>query len=359
MSKRIRHCWSLTPIWKKIWTFLFPVCAITIIVYMVGFNYFTSSRMFDFKERQNGEDVSENYRFEPPGDTNFTTEHTHTQKQSLIINNMENTEAFRNSHIMISTGVGRLGNRMFEFASLLGTAKRHNYKPMILRRNTLLQVFDISQVTDSEPSNLKGVGERGAGVYDKSLENLRHDKNYSLGGFYQSWKYFDFMKDEVKKSFKYKKGFVDKVRQLQASLKIGDKITVGVHVRRGDMGSKRELSRGYNVATKEYFNKAFQYFRSKFKNLIFLVVSAEMAWCRSNMKGDDIKFVTTGSAGGDMALLAHCNHSIVSTGSFGWWGAYLTGGEVVYYKNFPSNGSWLLKQYNKTDYYPLNWIGME
>ncbi|XP_061180732.1 galactoside alpha-(1,2)-fucosyltransferase 1-like [Saccostrea echinata] len=354
-----RCCWSLTPVWKKCWTFFVPVCAFTIMVYIVGFNYFTSKRMYDLKERISNGDVSENYRFEPPDAMNITTEHTPTQQHPLFINNTENTGAFRNSHIMISTGVGRLGNRMFEFASLLGISKRHNYKPMILRRNTLLQVFDISQVTDSEPLNLKGVGEKGAGVYDKSLENLSHDKNYSLGGFYQSWKYFDFMKDEVKKSFKFKSGLLNKVRQLQTSLNIGDKITVGVHVRRGDMGSKRELSRGYNVATKEYFDKAFQYFRGKFKNLVFLVVSAEMSWCKSNMKGDDIKFVTTGSAGGDMALLAHCNHSIVSTGSFGWWGAYLAGGEVVYYRNFPSSGSWLSKQYNRTEYYPLHWVGME
>lgn len=88
---------------------------------------------------------------------------------------------------MISTGNGRLGNKMFEFASLLGIAKRHNYKPMILRKNSLLQIFDISQVTDRQPVNLKGLGERGAGVYDVSMETLSHDKNYSLGGFYQSW----------------------------------------------------------------------------------------------------------------------------------------------------------------------------
>lgn len=167
------------------------------------------------------------------------------------------------------------------------------------------------------------------------------------------------MKQKVRKSFKFKADFRDKAQKVLTSLDIGRNLTIGVHVRRSDMNSKRELSRGYNVATKEYFVKAFKYFRDKFKHLLFLVVSDDLNWCRSSIKGDDVRFVATGSAGSDMALLSQCNHSVISTGSFGWWGAYLTGGEVVYYRNFPANNSWLLKQYNKTDYYPLPWIGME
>lgn len=32
----------------------------------------------------------------------------------------------------------------------------------------------------------------------------------------------------------------------------------------------------------------------------------------------------------DMAVLASCNHSIITLGSFGFWTGFLTGGEVVY-----------------------------
>lgn len=339
--------------------FVFPVFSLVCMTYYFFSNYLMSTNVYDSNGRFRGMVATDVYRYQPSGTAKFSTDHVTISKITMLFNSRESTETFRNSHIMICTGNGRLGNKMFEFASLLGIAKRHNYKPMILRGNSLLQVFDINQVTNTQPKNIKGVGERGAGVYDKSLESLKHDMNYSLGGFYQSWKYFDFIRDEVRKSFKFRASHFDKARQTQISLNVGDKLTVGVHVRRGDMNSKRELSRGYNVATKEYFTKAFQYFRDRFKHLMFLVVSDDLTWCKNNMKGDDVKYVSTGSAGSDMAFLAQCNHSIVSTGSFGWWGAYLAGGEVVYYRNFPSNNSWLLKQYNRTEYYPPRWVGME
>ena len=37
----------------------------------------------------------------------------------------------------------------------------------------------------------------------------------------------------------------------------------------------------------------------------------------------------------DLAILASCNHSIFAVGTFGWWGAWLAGGQVVYYNGFP------------------------
>ena len=30
-------------------------------------------------------------------------------------------------------------------------------------------------------------------------------------------------------------------------------------------------------------------------------------------------------------MLASCDHVIMTVGTYGWWGAYLAGGDVVYY----------------------------
>jgi galactoside 2-L-fucosyltransferase 1/2 len=57
-----------------------------------------------------------------------------------------------------------------------------------------------------------------------------------------------------------------------------------------------------------------------------------------------------------MALLAACNHSVVTTGSFGWWAAFLAGGTVVYDKSFPRQNSLLSYHYTHADYYPPHWI---
>lgn len=36
----------------------------------------------------------------------------------------------------------------------------------------------------------------------------------------------------------------------------------------------------------------------------------------------------------DMALMIQCDHVIVTSGSFGWWGAWLSGGTRLYFQGF-------------------------
>jgi galactoside 2-L-fucosyltransferase 1/2 len=49
---------------------------------------------------------------------------------------------------------------------------------------------------------------------------------------------------------------------------------------------------------------------------------------------------------------------IVTSGTFGWWGAWLSGGTTVYFKGYPRPESWLASQVSKNDYYPKGWIPM-
>ena len=51
-------------------------------------------------------------------------------------------------------------------------------------------------------------------------------------------------------------------------------------------------------------------------------------------------------------LLATCNHSIITIGTFGWWAAWLAGGRVVYYGDFVNSKRSIL------DHYPHDWISM-
>ncbi|KAK3095247.1 hypothetical protein FSP39_012129 [Pinctada imbricata] len=269
---------------------------------------------------------------------------------------------FRNSHFMTISGQGRLGNKMFEFASLLGIAYRHNYTPYILQRHPLHNTFEIPKENiRSLPKldNVISIGEGAAGKYFVKTENLTHDKNYTLGGYYQSWKYFDFVSDLVRKSFKFKSQHERKAKIAIETYARGNRPSVGVHVRRSDMASTRELRRGYNVAPKSYFQKAFEFFRKNLTDPVFLIISDDLRWSKANLQAEDVSFVSTGDPGADLAILASCNHSIVSTGSFGWWGGYLSGGTVVYFSNFPARDSWLAGQYDKKDYYPPRWIAME
>jgi len=93
-----------------------------------------------------------------------------------------------------------------------------------------------------------------------------------------------------------------------------------------------------NPYTKKYFRIAMDYFREENepKKVAFLYVSDDMEWGKKNLKKcKDLFFVGEGdeaSAGRDLAVLAACDHSIISWGSFSMWAAFLAGGE--YYNEY-------------------------
>jgi Glycosyl transferase family 11 len=71
-----------------------------------------------------------------------------------------------------------------------------------------------------------------------------------------------------------------------------------------------------------------------------------------------IVYSTGHSAWEDLAILSHCNHTIMTVGTFGWWAGFLSGGITVYYKNFPAAGSELSLGFYAEDYFLPEWVGL-
>ena len=114
----------------------------------------------------------------------------------------------------------------------------------------------------------------------------------------------------------------------------GNKHTVGVHVRRGDL---KVFNDAYGApAGFDYFCKAISYFCSKIEKPFFYFFSDEPQWIEDELIGKlpplnaQYKIVTgNGSDKGymDLFLLASCEHQITSKGSFGKLGALLSKSE--------------------------------
>ena len=135
---------------------------------------------------------------------------------------------------------------------------------------------------------------------------------------------------------------------------------VGVHVRRGDFLQDNPQAKGNTVASKHYIRKAMGYFRKLYSNALFIVVSDGKAWCRTNVAGKDVIFSIFKEPVLDMAILSLCNHTLITSGTFGWWDRWLSGGTVVYWKGFPRPGSFIEENVLfKGEYYPPHWIGIE
>ncbi|XP_041356182.1 galactoside alpha-(1,2)-fucosyltransferase 2-like [Gigantopelta aegis] len=260
--------------------------------------------------------------------------------------------------IMIMVGPGRLGNKMFQYASLVGIARQTGYVPYVQNTDYLLTVFQVSHVISKKPGILPQLGEHSSSVYDSCLEVFPRNQSYLLTGYYQSWRYFKNVESEVKREFRFKDATMRLVREFFGSARFKNgTTTIGVHVRRGDMALSYSRNKGYTMAPKEYLLRAMAHFRNRYSRAIFVACSDDMSWTRNNIVGNDVVHFSR-NIETDMAVLANCQHSIISTGSFGWWAAWLAGGETIYYSNFPAKNTWLATQYKKEDYFPPSWIGM-
>ena len=105
-------------------------------------------------------------------------------------------------------------------------------------------------------------------------------------------------------------------------------VYVGVHIRRTDF---HQFSKNWlkELLNETFYESAMDYFRQRYSQVAFLVVSDDVSWCKAHLKSPDTYHVGTPSAEVDMAIMANCNASIVDYGTFGMWGAILAGGETV------------------------------
>ena len=259
-------------------------------------------------------------------------------------------------------GKGRLGNQMFRFSALVGLATRHGRRMSLSGRNgDLRSTFPNIRVrTDGScGSRMKRLRLRDFGTYNATFEMLPDD-DICAEGYFQSWRYFR----DVEKTLRAQFVFASKVRRradtlyarvlAKGSLKMPPTV-VGVHVRRGDIMKLKK----FNLPTASYYLKAMRYFKQQTRNVNFVVVSNDIKWCKTNLNVyPRMAFFSNNSAAVDLALLSSCQHTIISVGTFGWWGAWLAGGSVVYFDNFISKSSEIFGAFNPSDYYPPHWIPM-
>lgn len=103
-----------------------------------------------------------------------------------------------------------------------------------------------------------------------------------------------------------------------------DNITVSLHIRRGDFVVISELYNPEYVLKLSYYQNALQFIKQNLKdNYKFLIFSDDIQWCRKNFKQKNIIFIEDNYDYIDLWMMSMCNHNIISSSSFSWWGAFL------------------------------------
>lgn len=199
--------------------------------------------------------------------------------------------------------LGRLGNQLWQVASLLGIANKYKATPCIPTTWSYKSNFNIPDAYYSDVDATKTVTE-GYYHYNPKVVPDGHYDTVCVKGYFQSEKYFEEIRDKIKEWLK------------PAPYPVKDN-SVGVHVRRGDYvgnSAYTQLNADYYLAViDKYFNG------SKY---VFYITTDDVAYAKQHFIGDKF-IIEERSAVDDLRVLSSCEHHILAPSSFSWWGAYL------------------------------------
>ena len=269
---------------------------------------------------------------------------------------------------------GGLGNQMFQYAlykKLTSQGKEVKFDDINEYRKEkarpiMLSVFsitypratwdEITAFTDGSMELRKRLKRRifgraaieyeEQGFFDPKV--LEFDSMYLKGSF-QSEKYFEDIKDEIKALYQFPElenmYLPEKLYQVtkQCLEGIESSEAVGLHMYRSDSRTDSELYEG--ICTEKYYEGAVRFMIDKVPDAKFYIFSNEPKWVKNwvdnlvnsqiqeEMSKIDIErlrqnFVmveanTEYTGYLDMLLMSKCKHNIISNSSFSWWSSWL------------------------------------
>jgi len=252
--------------------------------------------------------------------------------------------------------LGRLGNQMFQFASLKGIAKNNGYQYCIppsqnqneYRDHQLFGSFKLSNTTQLNIQfldfNRPTISENSFSFDERLFNNCPDWVN--LQGYFQSEKYFKNIKKEIKKDFE----FVDDILiPCQESISELDN-PIALHIRRTDYITNPN----HTALDLDYYSRALKLFNDDQQVIIF---SDEPEWCKNQELFESDRFLVSEGQSNymDMCLMTLCSGHIIANSSFSWWGAWLAKSEKVI-----APIDWFKKSNNENldtkDLFPETWI---
>ena len=272
--------------------------------------------------------------------------------------------------------LGRLGNQMFEYAALRGIAAKHGYEWMIPPpENKGIENYSLHECFKLSPDRKEGIVDPchyAQEPYFHFCEELyeKCPDGVSLHGFFQSWRYFHNVEDELRKDFTFHEGISEPCKEMMQEL--DGKEPIMLHVRRGDPNltdprgfkwSYTQCGAQHPVQPIDYYEKALSKFDSKQPVIVF---SDSVEWVKEQEFFKPDRFMISEPedkyADGsftpyaDLCLMSLCSHAIIANSSMSWWGAWLISNPD---KQVIAPKMWFGPAYADKDtkdlYYP-NWI---
>lgn len=217
--------------------------------------------------------------------------------------------------------MGRIGNQMFQYATLYAIAKQNGYDFGVpySRVNSsdefskfhLPEIFSLS-AKDSSHIPITKIFQEKQHHFDPDVLNISDETD--IYGYFQTEKYFKKYKEEIKKEFE----FSEKVSSFCKSFRktIPSEKVISLHVRRGDYLKIQHI---HPICSMNYYQEAMSCFD---QDSSFLIFSDDMPWCMENFRGNRYSFFQNNHHN-SLCMMSICDGHIIANSSYSWWGAWL------------------------------------
>jgi len=252
---------------------------------------------------------------------------------------------------------GRLGNQMFQYATLYALGKELNYNigvPYKQRSHNdkldfcLQDVFDLS-ASDSSQNFMSSMYIEPHFNYDANIHNI--PDNCDIRGYFQTEKYFKkYKKNLINKEFKFKESVENKTNKL---LEGKQNEYVALHLRLTDY---LQFSDSHPVCNLEYYKNAISHIPVDTQIILF---SDDYPLANNILKSlnRNIMMLGTDDKFTDLCMMSKCEYHIIANSSFSWWGAWLAKSKkVIAPKTWFGSAAHMPKDWS--DVYCENWISI-
>ena len=248
---------------------------------------------------------------------------------------------------------GRLGNQMFQYASMRGIAAARGYDWVVppadydhTANYALFETFNMSTV---KPKNIGFVGGKMPHTiitetdhcFSQDFFNECPD-NSTLEGFFQTEKYFKNVEDDIRTDFTFKNDYLKPCKEYIDSIETPP---IFLHIRQADNIGREQF---HPILPISYFEDALKNWSDDTPCFVF---TDDIDWCKSQkffqqdrfLFNDNVErydYTCMDGLGNmqnsllpqvDLCLMSLCSGGIVANSSFSWWGAWLQNdrGKVV------------------------------
>ena len=270
---------------------------------------------------------------------------------------------------------GRLGNQMFQYASMRGIAAARGYNwvvpPEDYNHTANYALFETFNMSTVKPGNIGFVHGQVIQENDHCFIQDFFDRcpdNSTLEGFFQTEKYFKNVEDDIRADFTFKDDYLKPCKEYIDSLETPP---IFLHIRQSDSIGREQY---HPILPISFFEDALKNWSD---DTLCFVFTDDLDWCKSQeffqqdrfLFNENIERYDYTSMDGlgimqntllpqvDLCLMSLCSGGIIANSSFSWWGAWLQNGrgKVV----APDPKKWFgtsMTHLDTSDIVPDRWI---